>query len=260
MSETSGGKIFTAMIAAMADVDAVGKDRTNSQQGFKFRGIDDVYNVVHAALSKHGIVTPPRVLERTSCERLTKSGATQIHVTLKVEYDFTASDGSKMVVGPVYAEALDTSDKATNKAMSFAHKYTLLQTFSIPTADVSEGDKVTIDAGTSVVLPPKSQAERLKEAIKAKAPPRQEEEPPPPTEEDYSQAPQEEITPEGDFGPEIPFGKNKGKRASQLSRKSLEWYIERARESVRDPSKEKFKAKNEAYLQGLEDVHAAMQN
>lgn len=164
-TEKAAVGIYEAMALAMADVEAVSKSRKNEQQGFKFRGIDDVYNVVHSALADHGIVTPPRVLERVVAERQTKSGSVQLHVTIKVEYDFTARDGSKMTVGPIYAEALDTSDKATNKALSFAHKYTLLQTFCIPTEDIAEGDRTTIEAAPkkgaaaipSKALPPAQQ-------------------------------------------------------------------------------------------------------
>lgn len=139
--------IYSAMVGVERDLEVVRKDRKNEQQGYKFRGIDDVYNAVHAALGKHGVFTIPRTLERAMDERQTKNGGTQFHVVLKMEYDFVATDGSKVTAGPIYGEGLDVSDKATNKGMSMAQKYTLLQVFSIPTTDLAEGDKVTIEAG-----------------------------------------------------------------------------------------------------------------
>ena len=35
------GEIYAKMAAILADCDAIEKKRTNSHQGFKFRGIDD---------------------------------------------------------------------------------------------------------------------------------------------------------------------------------------------------------------------------
>jgi hypothetical protein len=57
-----------------------------------------------------------------------------------MEYDFFAEDGSKVTVGPIPAEGLDSGDKATNKALSAALKYALIQTFSVPTEDMAEAD------------------------------------------------------------------------------------------------------------------------
>ena len=36
--------IYRSIAGVIADVGAVGKDKMNKQQGFKFRSIDDVYN------------------------------------------------------------------------------------------------------------------------------------------------------------------------------------------------------------------------
>jgi hypothetical protein len=62
------------------------------------------------------------------------------HVSIMMEYDFWAEDGSKVTVGPIPAEGVDSGDKATNKALSAALKYALIQTFSIPTEDMAEAD------------------------------------------------------------------------------------------------------------------------
>lgn len=142
--------ICAAMAAIKRGLVAVAKEKRNEQQNYAFRGIDDVYNALHPLFAEHGVTTPPTVLSRDATERATKSGGVMLHVVLSVEFRFMASDGSALVVGPVYAEALDTSDKATNKCMSFAHKYAMVQTFGIPTADVAEGDRQTIELGDAV--------------------------------------------------------------------------------------------------------------
>jgi hypothetical protein len=56
-----------------------------------------------------------------------------------MRYLFVTTDGSSLEA-VVYGEAMDSGDKATNKAMSAAHKYALLQTFLIPTEDVEDSD------------------------------------------------------------------------------------------------------------------------
>lgn len=254
-TEAKPQKIFEALAGAMRDVEAVGKDRVNDQQHYKFRGIDDVYNVVHAALSKHGIVTPLRVLSREVAERQTKAGGMQLHVTLKVEYDFVASDGSKLTVGPLWSEALDTSDKATNKAMAFAHKYALLQTFCIPTEDVSEGDRTTIEAAPKRgldAIPRKAQVP-LDKAVErmAQGAPASDFVEPPPVDENG------EVLDDGappDF--EIPFGKNKGKKASLLPVKDLEWYFNAFTENASDPAKSRFRADNLAKAAAVRSIIA----
>lgn len=128
-------KIFAAVIEANRLVEAVSKDRVNMEQKFKFRGIDGVYNGIHSALATAGVVPAPRVLSTKKSERKTRNGYMQELVEMDVEYWLTAADGSVMVVGPVPSQALDTSDKAINKALSFAQKYALIQTFTIPTQD-----------------------------------------------------------------------------------------------------------------------------
>ncbi len=138
--------IFPAMSAAMKSIEAVTKSRKNQDQNYAFRGIDQVYNMIHGVLAEQGITTPPRVTKRETGERKSKSGATMTWVCLEVEFAFTASDGSSMIVGPICSEALDMSDKAHNKALAFAQKYALLQTFTIPTEDVAEGDRETLQA------------------------------------------------------------------------------------------------------------------
>ena len=114
----------------------IGKNQKNAQQGFKFRGIDDVYNALAPALAENGLVVLPEVLEREVIERQTRNGGVLFYVTLKVNYHFCSSeDGSKHTVC-AYGEAMDSGDKATNKAMSAAYKYACFQTFCIPTENV----------------------------------------------------------------------------------------------------------------------------
>lgn len=132
-------RIFEAMAEVMRDVDAIGKNQKNQQQGFKFRGIDDVYNAVHPIFAKHGVFTAPTVLAERAEERQTKSGGNLIYRILTIKYTFFASDGSSFET-TVVGEGMDSGDKGANKAMAVAHKYALLQTLCIPTEDMIDPD------------------------------------------------------------------------------------------------------------------------
>lgn len=139
------GLIFKKMSDVMKQVKAVGKDQKNTVQNFKFRGIDQFINALYPALTANGVFMTPRVVSATNetreVERSNGKKGVDRTVNLLVEYDFYAEDGSKVTVGPIAAEGLDSGDKATNKAMSGALKYALIQTFSIPTEDLADQDQ-----------------------------------------------------------------------------------------------------------------------
>lgn len=144
------------MANAMMEIGAITKDRINQQQGFKFRGIDDVYNELHDILARHRIFTIPEVLEDRTEERTTRNGSALIYRILTIKYTFFADDGSN-VSCIVIGEGMDSGDKASNKAMSIAHKYALFQTFLIPTEEEKDPD-----AEAHEVLPKPAQKESIK--------------------------------------------------------------------------------------------------
>lgn len=138
--------VYKAISNAARDLaeNGIRKDRKNAQQGFMFRGIDAVYNALAPALVKHGLVILPRIIERSVTERQTQKGGTLFYVVVKAEFDFIATeDGSKHTVA-TFGEAMDSGDKATNKAMSIAYKYAAFQAFCIPT------EETAIDADAEV--------------------------------------------------------------------------------------------------------------
>lgn len=134
--------VYHAINAVQADLARTGiaKDRRNQQQGYQFRGIDDVYAALAPLLAKHQLCILPRMLARTSTERQTPRGGVLFYVTVEAEFDFvSAEDGSRHTVR-TFGEAMDSGDKATNKAMSAAYKYACLQAFSIPTEGDNDAD------------------------------------------------------------------------------------------------------------------------
>lgn len=132
-------QIYAAISAAMADISAIGKDKYNQQQGFKFRGIDDVMNALKPILTKNKIFTVPQVLEQTREIKVTAKGGELRYSLLKIAFRFYATDGS-FIEAVTLGEGMDSGDKASNKAMAIAYKYALFQVFCIPTEEMTDPD------------------------------------------------------------------------------------------------------------------------
>lgn len=147
MREERGMNVYQAICAVAKDMatEGISKDRRNQQQNYAFRGIDDVYNALAPRLAQHGLVILPRMVSRIVTERETSKGGVLFYVVVEAEFDFvSSSDGSKHTI-KTYGEAMDSGDKATNKAMSAAYKYAAMQTFCIPTEGDNDADAHTHD-------------------------------------------------------------------------------------------------------------------
>lgn len=161
--------VYKAINAVQSELSKTGitKDRLNTQgTGYKFRGIDDVYNAIAPLLAKHGLCILPRVLTRQCDERTSAAGKALFYVTVEAEFDFVcAEDGSKHTV-KTFGEAMDSGDKATNKAMSAAYKYAAFQAFSIPTESDNDADLHTHEVEPrSADMSPKARAERIRVGV-----------------------------------------------------------------------------------------------
>ena len=131
--------IYQTINDVMSEIGAVGKNKKNQQQGFMYRGVDDVMNALNPAFIKHKLFIVPEVLEQLREERTTKSGSGLIYSVCKIRYTFYAADGSNVQV-VVVGEGMDSGDKATNKAMAIAFKYACFQLFCIPTEEMTDPD------------------------------------------------------------------------------------------------------------------------
>lgn len=135
----TAGLIFKKLALVMHDVGAIGKDSRNQAQGFNYRGIDEIYNTLHEILIRHGVFTVPEVLSAVREERTTAKGTALVYSILTIKYRFYAEDGS-FFEATVVGEGMDSGDKASNKAMSVAHKYCFIQVLSIPTREEKDPD------------------------------------------------------------------------------------------------------------------------
>lgn len=149
----SNSNVYQLIAAVSADIakSGISKSNNNQQQGYKFRGIDDVYNALAPIISKHGLVIVPRILSRELTERESSNKRPLFTVVVDAEFDFISShDGSKHTA-KTYGEAMDMADKATNKAMSAAYKYAAFQTFCIPTEGDNDADSTTHEVAAKQV-------------------------------------------------------------------------------------------------------------
>lgn len=132
------------VIEVMREVQGVAKRDKNTQQGFNFRGIDAVVNAIGPALRKHGGFILPTVLDYRTEVATTAKGSSMNVVRVTVQYAIHGSEGDP-VTGVVAAEAFDSGDKATAKAMSVAFRTFMLQTFALPT-DEPDPDTFSYEA------------------------------------------------------------------------------------------------------------------
>lgn len=219
MSETNPvPKVYAAMSAVQGILaqHGISKDRKNQQQGYAFRGIDDIYNFLSNSLAQEKLLIIPRTLSRSVLERETKAGGALFYVVVDMEFDFVcALDGSKHTAR-MTGEAMDSADKATNKAQSAAFKYVCLQTFCIPTEGMEQNDA---DFTTHPTISPKTESK----PAPAPSPANKPAETAPKTPAKASSVPVV-----GDWREvKVHFGKRSGAALGELEEASLMWFIQK---------------------------------
>jgi hypothetical protein len=133
-------KIFTQINEVMKEMGAVTKDKTNAQQGYKFRGVDAAMNAFKPILAKHGVFPAIVKIEDLSFDAVTsKAGAQGSHGIKRLTIRFYATDGSFIDVQSD-GEAIDYGDKTCNKVMSVAYREALFKTLVVPfeTEDIED--------------------------------------------------------------------------------------------------------------------------
>ena len=135
------------VVELMKEVQGLAKRDKNTSQGFAFRGIDAVMNAVGPALRKHGGFIVPNVISSETQIATSRNGGSLNIVRLQVSFSVFGSEGEP-IVGSVAAEAMDSGDKATAKAMSVAYRTFLLQLLCLPT-DEPDPDSFTYELGSN---------------------------------------------------------------------------------------------------------------
>ena len=129
--------IYELMSLVMRDVRNVGKDGFNDHHKYAFRGVDDFIGALAQPLRDHGVFMLTEILDYQVSVRGNKNAT-----HMRVAFHFQGPAGDR-VTATTLGEASDTADKASNKAMSAALKYALMQTFMIPVdaGSLDDGDR-----------------------------------------------------------------------------------------------------------------------
>jgi len=150
-------KVYAAIsgvASALAEQGIRKEKKQGSQVSYAFRGIDDIYNALAPELVKNKLLILPRYTERTSVERVSKNGGALFYITVRGDFDFVSTEDGSVHTVTTYGEAMDSGDKATNKAMSIAYKYAAFQAFCIPTEETA----IDADAEVHQVAPQDAEA------------------------------------------------------------------------------------------------------
>ena len=128
------------LLAVMDEVGYIQKQgKTQSGPSFKYVRHDDVVAAIRPALVKHGVAFMSSVETSTmGCEVVgqTKSGTDRFKTTLVLHLTFINADNPAEAYDVAFpGEGIDTDDKGSGKALSYALKNGLLKMFMIESGD-----------------------------------------------------------------------------------------------------------------------------
>lgn len=159
MTQTKPQNVYAKIAAVQTAIakEGIGKTRKNLTPGqnYNFRGIDEVYNALSPIMAANGLCILPRIVGRELIERRSAKGNPLFTTIVEAEFDFVSADDGSTHTVRTYGEAMDSSDKSTNKAMSAAYKYAALMTFAIPTEGDNDADATTHEVAADKPAKPK---------------------------------------------------------------------------------------------------------
>ena len=124
--------IFQAMNAIMTDLGPISKSKSNTEQWYKFRGIDAAMDALNPLLAKYWVFPTTEDIENILHETIvSKSGKQWYHMIRRYTFLLNAKDGSNIKTKAEW-EAIDYGDKAAGKAYSVAYRDMLYKTFVAP--------------------------------------------------------------------------------------------------------------------------------
>lgn len=123
--------VVLALCRVMAELPNIGKTM-ESPQGYNYRGIEQITKEAQPLFAKHGCVIAPRNIEWRDTVQLQINNRPWTDEKLIVHYRCYGPGGATDFLDiEVPGIGRDNADKGTNKAMSQAYKYALLQALMI---------------------------------------------------------------------------------------------------------------------------------
>lgn len=144
--------LFSKMAQVMAELAPVEKNGVNSYFNYKYIQQDEIYTILRAAMSTHGLAFLSSLVGVDYLTRTVGEGDRAKNKPLalaKFVFTIMDSDTGASISSPWLAEGIDTEDKALSKASAQATKYFLLRTFLIGAESDPDPDGHPGTQGTS---------------------------------------------------------------------------------------------------------------
>lgn len=140
-------KIYEAMAKVNEELGVIGKDQDG--YGYKFRGIDQVFEHLGPLFKKYKILTTRSNVQTTrEVREVTDKYGKQknyVEVFLQADYNFVSLEDGSSITTTGFGEGQDTAggDKASSMATSNAYKYVIFEMFNIASKEQQDSDQVT---------------------------------------------------------------------------------------------------------------------
>ena len=134
--------LYQRLLAITEEVGKIEKTGKNSQQGYAFTEHSEVVSTLKPLLVKHGVMVIAETRGRTLQQVTNAKGTVFTQASVCSRYTLINADKpeERMECDWDAGEALDTSDKATNKATTASQKTFLMKLFHISDKDDPDND------------------------------------------------------------------------------------------------------------------------
>lgn len=123
------------MAQAMGLLQRIDKNGENKDQHWKYATVDDIMDAVRSAMSMVGLA----LFARMTSHNEVKDGRVTT-ATVEIEFKVVCADTGAYEIMPWTGQASDYSDKALNKAATYAAKFWLKNTFLVSTGDEPDAE------------------------------------------------------------------------------------------------------------------------
>lgn len=135
--------IFQKMSAITNELGVVAKNlNVDMGKGKSYKAVQekDILDAVKPLEEKYGIYSYPinrEIVDQSILEKETQYGVSKnLYMRIKTTYKFVNIDKPDDAIEMVsFADGIDSGDKATGKAMTYADKYALMKAYKIATGD-----------------------------------------------------------------------------------------------------------------------------
>lgn len=137
-------KLVQKMVAVLAAVKGIPKTGYNAKFNYYYMTADDIMTHLRDILSANGLAMFSEMSgDPVVTELQSDKGGRSFHVIARFTFTLLCQDTGPAIRGDWYGEAIDSFDKAVNKAATAALKYWLMKTFLLTTGDEEQDTEWT---------------------------------------------------------------------------------------------------------------------